>query len=127
MKKASWVFLAVSLTTASVAQDGGQNGFTVASRSAHETVWQRLEWSTNSLGRVAARTNEFVEVATGLNHLSDETQPQWQPSREAWEVYPEGIVARWGQHKVILSHNLADGADVLLADGVTRLVSAPVS
>lgn len=129
MKQASWVLLAVSLTTASFAQEGGQNGYTATSRSAHETVWQRVEWITNQLGEAVTRTNEFVELATGLNHLSDEPPPQWQPSREEWEVFPDGIVARFGQHKVILSHslNLAGAVDVLLPDGATRLISSPVS
>ncbi len=129
MKQASWVFFAVSLTTASLAQESGQNGYTAFSRSAHETVWQRVEWITNQLGEAVTRTNELVELATGLNHLSDETPPHWRPSRQEWEVYPDGIVARFGQSKVILATNLnlAGAVDVLLPDGVTRLISSPVS
>jgi hypothetical protein len=125
------VVVVVSLTPFALelfAQPDAPNGtpYTVASRSAHETLWQRVEWQTNETGRVTARTNEFVEITTSLNYF-DETTRQFQPSREEWEVYPDAIVARWGQHKVILSHNLADGVDVLLADGATRLVSTPVS
>ena len=77
MKKTLRVFFAVGFTTASIAQDVGQNSSVAASRTAHETVWQHVEWITNQLGGVVAQTNEFVEVATGLNHLSDETPPQW--------------------------------------------------
>lgn len=65
MKKASWVLPPLALTMASVAQDGGQTGYSVSSRSAHETVWQRVVWQTNQVGRVMARTNVFVELATG--------------------------------------------------------------
>lgn len=127
MKRGLWMLLPLSLVTMSVAQDGEQTSYTVASRSAHETVWQRVVWQTNQAGRVLARTNEFVETATGLNHF-DQTTQQWQPSREEWEVYPDAIVARAGQHKVILAHNLnlAGAVDVLLPDG-QRLISSPVS
>ena len=126
MKRDLWA-LPVLVFSVAAAQESGQSSWVVASRTAHETVWQRVVWETNQLGRTRARTNEFVEVATGLNYLSDETPQQWQPSREEWEVYPDAIVARYGQHKVILARNLnLDGAvDVLMPDGV-RLISSPV-
>jgi hypothetical protein len=128
MKKALCVFFGVCLTSASLAQDAGQNNYLAASRSPHETVWQRVEWLTNQLGEALPRTREFVELATGLNHANEATG-QYDPSREEWEVFPEGIVARFGQHKVILAHNLnlASAVDVLLPDGVTRLIPSPVS
>lgn len=85
MKRALWVLPAFVLGVAAVAQDDGQSSWVAASRAAHGTVWQRVEWQTNESGRVIARTNEFVELATGLNYF-DETAQQWQPSREEWEV-----------------------------------------
>jgi hypothetical protein len=133
MKTASLLTaLSAALALNAVAQSEEVLPYTATSRSAHETVWQRVEWSTNSLGRAVARTNELVEIATGLNHLSDETPPEWQPSREEWVAYPDGIVALTGRHKVILAPpNLTLGGcvevDVLLPDGVSRLVSSPVS
>ena len=103
-----------------------QTDYSVAERSAHETVWERVTWSTNRLGSVFGRTNSFVELATGLNFFDPTTQ-QWQPSREEWQAYPDAILASAGRHKVILAHNLNLGgsADVLAADGV-RLVLNPV-
>jgi hypothetical protein len=112
-----------------MAQNDAPSGteWNAASRSAHETVWQRVEWETNQLGQARARTNEFIELATGLNWFDDTTQ-QWEASREEWIVYPDAIVARAGQHKVILATNLNLGGavDVLTPDGV-RLISSPVS
>jgi hypothetical protein len=101
-----------------------------ASRSAHETTWQHVEWITNQLGEAVARTNAFAEIATSLNYYDEATQ-QFQPSREEWVAYPEGIVALAGRHKVILaSPNLTRGGcvevDVLTPDQA-RVVCAPVS
>src|SRR5688572_12799538 len=111
--KRVWVLLVLSLTTA-VAQEGDQTGYTVATRSAHETMWQHVEWLTNETGRVTTQTNAFVELATGLNYFDEATQG-WQASREEWVAYPDGIVAQAGRHKVILATNLnlAGSVDVL--------------
>ncbi|MCL4790254.1 MAG: hypothetical protein KJ070_26310 [Verrucomicrobia bacterium] len=98
----------------------------VASRAAHETVWQRVE-EPSRFGLSRERVSAYVELATGLNFF-DETTQAWRPSREEWEVYPEAIVARWGQHQVVLATNLnlPGAVEVLTPDGV-RLVSRPVS
>jgi hypothetical protein len=113
MKKTLCVFFGVCLTTTSIAQDVGQNGFTAASRSAHETLWQLVEWQVDQRGQAVARTNEFVELATSLNYF-DETTQQFLPSREEWVPYPDGIVALAGRHKVILAPaNLTLGGPVV--------------
>lgn len=106
----------------------GEAEWIAAERGPHHRVWQRVEWETNALGRVVERTNSYTELATGLNYFDEATQA-WQPSREEWLVYPDGIVARAGRTRVILAHNLnlAGSVDVLLPDGVTRLISNPVS
>jgi hypothetical protein len=95
MKKCFRILLPLSLSVSSAAQDGGQDSYVVASRTDHETLWQRVEWETNQLGQAAARTNEFVEIATSLNYFDDATQ-RWEPSREEWEIFPDAIVARFG-------------------------------
>ncbi|MCL4789334.1 MAG: hypothetical protein KJ070_21485 [Verrucomicrobia bacterium] len=99
---------------------------TAVSRAAHETVWQRVE-EPSRFGLSRERVSAYVELATGLNFF-DETTQAWQPNREEWEVYPDAIVARAGQHKVILATNLnlAGAVDVLTPDGM-RLISSPVS
>lgn len=83
--------------------------------------------SSEPVRAVCERVSAYVELATGLNFF-DETTQAWRPSREEWEVYPEAIVARHGQHKVMLAHNLnlAGAVEVLTPDGV-RLVFSPVS
>jgi hypothetical protein len=118
----------VLLAVASQANDAP---YTAVSRSPHETVWQRLEWTTDSLGQAVARTNEFVELATGLNFFDETTTQQFQPSREEWLAYADGVVALAGRHKVILAPpSLTLGGcvevDVLAPDQV-RVVCAPVS
>ncbi len=131
MKRALGLLFAISLAEATCAQDGGPITHTAVSRAAHETVWQRVE-EPSRFGLSRERVSAYVELATGLNFF-DETTQAWRPSREEWEVYPEAIVARHGQHKVLLAHNLnLDGSvDVLLPSGEglppVRLVSSPVS
>ena len=59
-----------SLSVALALKAQGQSeevSYTVALRSAHETVWQRVLWETNQLGRAVARTHQFVELASASN------------------------------------------------------------
>jgi len=111
------ILLAASAAPNIQAQLPGDAPYAAAERSAHETRWQRVTWSTNMLGRAVARTNSFVELATGLNFL-DETTQQWQPSSEEWQVYSDAIVAQTGLHNVILATNLNLGGsvDVIMPD-----------
>jgi hypothetical protein len=48
-----------------------------------------------------AQTNEFVQLATGLNFFEETTQA-WLPSREAWEVYDGGPSAPFALHQEML-------------------------
>jgi len=45
------------------AEAENETPYTATERSAHETVWQRVEWQTNQLGEAVARTNKFVEIS----------------------------------------------------------------
>jgi hypothetical protein len=70
-------------------------------------------------------------LATGLNFFDETTTQQFQPSREEWLAYADGVVALAGRHKVILAPpSLTLGGcvevDVLAPDQV-RVVCAPVS
>jgi hypothetical protein len=52
----------VTLTAASAEQE-----YPVVSRDAHERVWARVTWETNHAGRIFARTNSYIELATRLH------------------------------------------------------------
>ncbi|MBP7825683.1 MAG: hypothetical protein KA236_03925 [Verrucomicrobia bacterium] len=106
MKTAFGTLLSLSFVLTTVAQVGtpvsgpdvfgsSPDPYTVVKRAAHSQVWQRIAIETNALGRVQYRTNAYTELATGLNYFDAATQI-WQPSREEWQVYPDGIVAQTG-------------------------------
>jgi hypothetical protein len=52
--------LSVALALEAQGQSEEVAPYTAVSRSPHETVWQRLEWTTDSLGQAVARTNESL-------------------------------------------------------------------
>ena len=69
-------------------------------------MWSRESWETNSLREVVARTNSFVELATGL-HYPDPASGEWLESNPAFEITEDGYaVARHCQHQVIVAPNL---------------------
>ncbi len=91
MKTAFGTLLSLSFVLTTVAQVGtpvsgpdvfgsSPDPYTVVKRAAHSQVWQRIAIETNALG---------------LNYFDAATQI-WQPSREEWQVYPDGIVAQTG-------------------------------
>lgn len=69
-----------------------------------------MQWETNALGRLVARTNTYTEIASGLHYVDPDTL-EFRESREAFDLTPEGYaIARQGQHKVIISPVLNDAA-----------------
>ena len=85
-------------------------------RGPHHTLWQNVEEITQATGDVTTQIRSYVELAAGLNYLSN---GEWAEAREVIEVFPEGAVARQGQNQVIFSGNLnmAGAIDLLAMDG----------
>lgn len=90
----------------------------VTERGPHHRIWTRVGWETNKLGWVVARTNSYVELATGMHYLEG---GEWRESKEEIEILPHGAgaAAAKGQHKVIFPPDIYDGViEMQLPDGL---------
>ncbi len=80
--------------------------YQIAGRGAHHRVWARVTWETNALGQLAAHTNAYTELATGL-HYRDPSSGEWRESDPSFELSEEGYaVAAKCQHQVVIAPNL---------------------
>jgi Mg-chelatase subunit ChlD len=92
-------------------------------RGPNHHVVHRITTSTNDFGEVLVSTNSYEEIATGLSYW-DPVNGQWKESREEIESFPDGAIARQGQHKVIFANDLATiGAIDMEMPGGQRLQS----
>jgi hypothetical protein len=92
-------------------------------RGPHHTVWQTVDRYLTSYAREITRTNEVVELASGLNFWSPE-DGSWVRSSAQIELIENdegGAVARRGPFKALFSADIAsaNGAINLLAGGKT--------
>src|SRR3954453_13027343 len=71
----------------------------ISARGPHHNVWTRSVDARLPNGRVVKRNRSFTELASGLNHWSDENQ-SWLPSTEEIEILNGFGNARQGQLKV---------------------------
>src|SRR5437667_2107550 len=97
--------------------------YTVVSRDAHSSVWQKVTVDDSGVTNISS----YTELATGLNFWNPATQ-QYEESKEQFYLTKEGYaVATNGQHSLILAPDIATAGavDLLNADGV-RLVSNPM-
>jgi hypothetical protein len=104
------------LSSRSLAQNAAREGSKV-SLSPDESLVSAVATVTNTLGVVSARTNTYVELATGLHYLDN---GQWKQSEDRIELMPDGsAVASHGPHKVKFASDLyTDGAiDMTTPDG----------
>jgi hypothetical protein len=88
----------------------------IVERGPHSRVWQ---WTTSEErpgGVRVAKQHTVVELATGMHYWAGD---QWAESQELIEPFPDGAVARHGQHKAIFAPNLnTRGAiDLEMPDG----------
>ena len=90
-------------------------------RDAISTTWEVLEQTFYpDTGAVTSRTNRYVELASGLNYLSDPSTGQWAPSEDLIELMPDGSAAALkGPTKLYLQPNLNSfgAVTIVSADG----------
>jgi hypothetical protein len=94
---------------ASLSQAAQQAGYSITATGAHYRVWSRLQWATNDAGAPYLLTNEFREVATGLNRW---VSNRWVEARPQLAVTSNGIVGAGAQHAVVFATNLNSTAAV---------------
>src|SRR5437867_3396000 len=70
---------------------------TIVERGPHHRVLETTTLMTDSNGLVTTNTGSYTELATGLHYLEDGL---WKDSVAAFDLIPEGAIARRGQHQV---------------------------
>jgi hypothetical protein len=107
-------FLA-ALSQSTIAPAEELSNYQIVERGPNHRVIQRVTW-TNELGKAVARTNAYTELATGMHYREN---GQWKESKAKIKAFPDGAVARQGQHKVIFAYDLAAAGaiDVEAPDG----------
>jgi hypothetical protein len=100
--------------------------YAVATRDGNQKIWSKVTWESNSVsGDVTARTNSFVELATGSSFFAN---GQWNDSSPAIQITQTGAEATNAQHHVRFLGNINSfGAiDITLPEGNKHLVSTPI-
>ena len=72
----------------------------VVEKGANHQVWQTTILTTYADGSVVASTNSYTELGTGMHYFEDGI---WKDTVPAFELFPDGAIARRGQHQVILA------------------------
>jgi len=98
--------------------------YKVVERDGNTRLWQSVTLETNEVG-VIARTNSYVELATGSAHL---VNGQWVESTDKIQITPTGARATNSQHKVEFLGNInsAGAIHITLPEGDKHLVSTPI-
>ncbi|MEI9962514.1 MAG: hypothetical protein WDM76_15765 [Limisphaerales bacterium] len=89
----------------------------VGKRDADSRTWLKVTTTQDAKGQTHSRTNlAYIELATGMHYWEDN---QWKESKEIIEPFPDGAIARYGQHKVIFANNLntVGAIDLQASDG----------
>ncbi len=104
--------------TTSLAGPDSASKVTVLERGPNHRLVRHVSWQTNATGQIAARTNTYTELGTGMHYQENGV---WKESKAEIEILPNGAgaVARQGGHKVIFAQNLnTEGAiDMETPDG----------
>src|SRR5262245_56424402 len=95
----SWLVtggLLLALPASAQIQAGASSEPTVVDRGAHWRVWERTTQQIMPDGRTVERRGSYIELSPGAHYLKD---GQWVETKEQIELFPDGAVARQGQHQ----------------------------
>ncbi|HEV2211344.1 MAG TPA: family 78 glycoside hydrolase catalytic domain [Verrucomicrobiae bacterium] len=104
-------------SSAQPASGTASSPYSIVERGPHHRLWQRVTWVTNAFdGSARARTNSYVEMATGLEHT---VNGQWVDSSDQIQLTSTGAEATNSQHQVQFRGNInsAGAITTLTADG----------
>lgn len=128
---ATWIFnLAFSTLTFGIFHGAAQtiDNPTAGERGPHHQTWEYITWEKNSREEDVARTNRYIELATGLNRW-DAAAQDWVKSEVQLEIVNGTAVSRKTQFELIVAGDVTDPAgaiDLLMPDGETRFVAHPI-
>ena len=88
----------------------------IIDRGKDFAVYRTVLSTTNLLGEVSIRTNQFTLIENNLSYLED---GQWKWSEDVIEPFPEGAIAQRGPDQAIFSPDLNAEAvfDILTSEG----------
>ncbi len=111
------VYLAFSAANSVAADEVAPE--TIIERGPHHRIIETLTPQLNYFGKANYHTNRVIALGGGMNYW-DAGTGQWLETRELFELFEGGAIARQGQTQVILSPNAnSPGAvDVLTSEGV---------
>jgi hypothetical protein len=99
--------------------------YTVVSKDANSSVWQRTTYETSPSGEITANNHSFTELASGLNHL---VNGQWVESSEQIVILPNGTAAATnGQHQAYFPGDIYNGEIELITPDGKQLYSQPLT
>src|SRR6266487_5010167 len=112
MKIRYWLVLAMvpfgSRANAQLSLPLARSAPAISEVGPHDRVWRSV--TIDQLGNT--NVHSYTELATGLNFLNPDTG-RYEPSQERFEITKDGhAVARFGQHRVILSGDVNTGGSV---------------
>jgi hypothetical protein len=96
-----------------------RESYTVRERGLHHRVIERVTAEPNPLGGVVYRTNQIIDLATGMHYV--DSQGALRESEESIDLFPGGAAARKGPLKATFAQNLATKGSIQLElpDGKT--------
>jgi RHS repeat-associated protein len=95
-------------------------GFSEVGRGLNHRIWEKLGLQTNQDGTVSLRTNQIIELETGLNRWqTNQSGTSLVESRPEITVTTNGVVARGASHQALFASNINTyaGTRVRLPDG----------
>lgn len=81
-----------------------QSDVRIVERGPHHTSVEYAIPTLDPTGNLVIQTNSYVEIANGLNYLSE--KGEWLSSEESFEVVPGAALAWKGQQRVSFASNL---------------------
>jgi hypothetical protein len=100
--------------------------YAVIGQGANQRVWQRTTYETDPSGQVIPHIHQYMELATGLNHL---VNGQWVASTEKIDIAADGnsALATNGQHQAYFPGNIYSGEIELATPDGKQLYSQPAA
>ena len=98
--------------------------WTVVHREANQNLWQRTTFETSASGDIVTNRQQYIELATGLNHLNG---GNYVPSDEKIVILPDGgAAATNGQHQAYFPADIYNGFIELVTPDGRRLKERPL-
>lgn len=104
---------------------GTTTNYFIAQRGPHQRIWERVTLFTNAANHVAAKTNSYAELATGIGHL--DASCQWADSSDQITPTATGAQATNAQHSLAFAGQIGSaGAAINLVTPDAKTLASHV-